>query len=185
METDVQWGGNIDESDPRPCVASQVANNGDFGFYVCQLDPPGSNKVRYNLRDGVPTARTRDAFAFLCTVFNGIDLTPDRLYGYNWSDNCGDGSCTIQINNWFSEEATGAGLGFIRLRGFAQANAMEQIGEDSFTDANPFVDPLMLDVYEINIIFYAEGSNKKIAECLYNSFAPGHVTFRTDPLSTP
>jgi len=188
VETDVQWGSNIDESDPRPCVASQVANNGDSGFYVCQLDPPGSNEVRYNLEDGVPTARTRDAFGFLCTVFNGIDLTLDRVYGYRWSENCGDGTCTIVINNWFSNEnaqVTGATKGeadFIRLRAFAEARG-------PFMDANPFVNPLMLEVDEINITFYAAGSNKKIAVCAYrpdlHNLTVGNVTFESVPDPMP
>ena len=170
VETDVQWGGDITESKTRPCVAAQVLTNGDYGEYLCQLDPPGSNEIRYNLGVGVQTARKGDAS--LCNVFNPINLTPDRFYEYNWSDNCGDGTCTIEINNWFSEEETGAG--FIRLRAFAEATG-------PFMDANPFVDSLMLDVDEINIIFYAAGSNKKIAECQY-LFDPSEseVTFQTD-----
>ena len=79
----------------------------------------------------------------------------------------------IEIDNWFSEEATGAG--FIRLR--AHANA-----EEPFEGAtNPFAEQQIFDVYEINVLFYAEGSNKRIAECQY-SFDPGEVTFHSNPM---
>ncbi len=48
-----------------------------------------------------------------------------------------------------------------------------------FPDANPFVDSLILDVEEINITFYAAGSNKRIAECQY-VLEQGDVTFHSN-----
>ncbi len=174
VPTVARWGGDITRDSDRLCFASQVVTNGDGGFYTCTA---GSPEVNYALGDGVFTARK--GVPSLCERFeDGIDLTPDRLYGYNWADNCEeDGRCTIRISNWFSEEATGEG--FIRLVAIAVADAIEQTGNNSFKDANPFVDSLNLNVDEINITFYAAGSNKRIAECLYE---PDNVTFHSDPM---
>jgi len=141
----------------------------------------GSPTVTYALGvAGVQTLRNGDDT--LCDVFIDIDLTPDSLYGYNWSNNCSDdGRCTIVINNWFTgEQVTTATVSFIRLRAFAEALTDE---------TNPFADLLMLDVDEINLIFYAEGSNKKIAECAYrpdlHNLTVGNVTFESVPDPMP
>ncbi len=67
---EVHWGGDIIESrDPRrTCVAQQVHSLGDYGVYACELDPPGTNEVSYNLGVGVQTRRKGDAE--LCEVFD-------------------------------------------------------------------------------------------------------------------
>ncbi len=174
VTTMVQWGGIITGDKARPCMASQVQQNGDSGFYTCKAGTP---KVNYAL--GVAGDQTlRNGDKELCKVFINIDLTPDSRYGYNWSDNCSDdGTCTIVINNWFTgEQVTTAIVSFIRLRAFAQLDTVE---------TNPFVDSLTLKVDEINLIFYAEGSNKKIAECAYRpdlgNLTKGDVTFQSVP----
>ncbi len=90
VPTLAHWGGFITENDQRLCVAQQVAQNGDYGLYTCQVGAP---KVRYELGVGKFTARKGDPE--LCKVFSKVDLTPDRLYNYGWIDNCGGGACTI------------------------------------------------------------------------------------------
>ena len=187
VTTDVQWGGNIREPEKpgfRPCVARQVKTTGDYGAYGCQLDLLDTNsEVFYNLGVGVQTARKGDGM--LCDVFNGISLTPDWRYDYNWTDNCSDGKCTIKISNWFQNDngqvsdATLEKADFIRLSASAEARASEQTGTDSFTDANPFVDSLNLNVDEINIAFFGAGSSHKtIAVCHYE---PDNVTYHSNP----
>ena len=103
VTTEAQWTGGIAELAARPCVAAQVKPNGDYGTYVCEQQPPvPANQVTYNLGVGVQTARKGDAD--LCNLFDGINLTPNEKYLYNWVDNCGDGFCSILIITWFDGE---------------------------------------------------------------------------------
>ncbi len=176
VTTEAQWGGNITESAPRPCVATEVKPNGDYGTYVCEQQPPvPANQVTYNLGVGVQTARKGDAD--LCNLFDGINLTPNEKYLYNWVDNCGDGSCSILIITWFDGEevitATGEKADRIKLVAFGEAMG-------PFSDPNPFVDSLALDVDEITTLFLANGSGKTLAVCEYSP-APNVVIFQSDP----
>ncbi len=180
VTTEAQWGGGIDGgiTEPRPCVATEVKPNGDYGVYVCQQDLPNSGKrVHYELGVGVQTARKGDAD--LCDQFISIDLTPNEKYQYRWVDNCGDGSCTITIINWFDGEeviaATGEKADRIKLVAFGEAMG-------PFSDPNPFVDSLALDVDEITTLFLANGSGKTLAVCEYSP-APNVVIFQSDPTS--
>ena len=180
VPTEVQWGGGIfGATEPRPCVAQMVHAKGNNGSYACQLDPPSpANQVTYNLGVGAQTARNGDAD--LCDVFNGVDLTPNSRYTYTWFDNCGDGSCTMNILNWFLGEeviaATGGKADFARLVAWAEATG-------PFSDPNPFVDDQTLEVDEITIEFTANGSHKKIALCEYSpdlgNLIVGDVTFHS------
>ena len=177
-----------------------MAKSGDFGGYSCQEDLPDTGKqVLYELGVGVQTARKGDGS--LCHLFtkesahpgppaakhDGVALTPNSQtkfasYVYNWTDNCGDGSCTIQISNWFKSQetidATEGKAELIILRARAEATG-------PFLDPNPFVDDLMLDVDEIVISFAASGSNKNIAVCEYSpdlgNLMVGDVTFDSAP----
>ncbi len=180
VPTVAQWGGDIDgrATEPRPCVVTSVKTNGNNGEYTCELHPPSfGDRVTYNLGDGVPTARSVDPS--LCEVFDGVDLTPNRTYRYGWFDNCGDGACTIRILNWFLGEeviaATGEKADFIRL--VAIAEAVDGL-TGAIDDPNPFTNSHTLLIDEITISFFANGSNKKLAECQYDNV---DVTFQSDP----
>jgi len=174
VATVAQWdGGDINGDSARLCVASQVQQNGDSGFYDCEVGP----SVTYAL--GIYKDQTlRNGDASPCDVFrDGITLTPDYAYGYSWSDNCGDDLCTFHIRNWFSndykDQVTNlTGGSFIRLRGTGVATG-------PFTNTNPFVDSLTLNVDEITVTFFAAGSNKRLAKCQY-LFEEDEVTFQTD-----
>ncbi len=179
VPTEVQWGGDIDGiTEPRPCVLEHVHPSGNNGNYACQLVPPGP--VAYNLGVGTQTARNGDPS--LCLVFDGVDLTPNSRYTYFWFDNCGDGSCTMNILNWFGGDqvivATEGKADFIKLVAWTEATG-------PFSDLNPFFDSQMLDIDEISINFTAVGSNKKIAVCEYSpdlgNLIVGDVTFQSDP----
>lgn len=189
VTTEAQWGGNIDggDSEPRPCVATEVKPNGDHGVYVCQPDLPNDGKqVTYNLGVGVQTARKGDEL--LCDVFNDIDLTPNEKYQYRWVDNCGDGSCTILIITWFDGEevitATGEKADRIKLQAFGEA-------ADGITgvidDPNPFTNSHTLLIDEITTLFLANGSGKTLAVCEYSldlgNLGVGDVIFQSDPTS--
>ena len=181
VRTDVQWGGDIGESRTRLCFAQHVKPNGDNGEYACELQQPAvEHQVHYMLGDGVASARSVDPS--LCFQFENIHLTPNRLYKYAWADNCGDdGFCSIQIFNWFEgdevTDATDEDADFIRLVASVEAEDMPDL-------LNPFDEPLTLEVDEITVTFFANGSNKKLAVCQYDSF-PDVVTFQSDPHVPP
>ncbi len=188
--TEVQWGGDIDGiTEPRPCVLEHVHPNGNNGNYTCQLVPPGP--VAYNLGVGTQTARNGDPL--LCDVFANINLTPNSRYTYFWFDNCGDGSCTMNILNWFGGDqvldATGGKADFIKLVAWTEAmDGDTGVGGATgvIDDPNPFANSHTLLIDEITISFSAEGSHKNIAVCEYSpdlfNLIVGDVTFRSDPM---
>ena len=184
VRTDVHWGGDIVEPETRLCFAQHVKPNGDNGEYACELQQPAMvNQVHYMLGEGVATARSVDPS--LCFLFENIDLTPNRLYKYAWADNCGDdGFCSIQIFNWFQDNevivATEGDADFIRLVASVEADGMPLGLLNPFV----FVDGLTLEVDEITVTFFANGSNKKLAVCQYESFLDV-VTFQSDPHVPP
>jgi len=129
----------------------------------------------------VQTARKGDAN--LCEVFNVngfVTLTPDSSYQFYWFGPCSD-TCDIEIYNWFGGEQvsllTTDQADFIRVTAWAVAH-------EPFENSNPFVEPQELNIDKIQISFYANGSNKKLATCEYSQDEDnlGTVTFNTSVL---
>ena len=184
VRTFVQWETGIVESGPRDCFAQLVQTNFSNGEYACELKQPAgaANQVVYDIGDDFPRYTGRkNGDPTLCSVFVGpVFLTPNRLYDYGWgldgSGGCADDDgCTIQIDNWFQGVEviilTGERADFIRLRAWGDVGPT--------LGPNPFDQDLPVVVDEIHITFFANGSNKKIAECTYDH--PDNVTFFSEP----
>ena len=157
-----------------------MSPNGANGDYDCELNP--LRPLTFNLGVGDQTLLGGDAR--FCGVYvnnvllpgvfdNDFALAPNFKHLYGWNGKCFESVCTIRISNWFHdvEEVDGTqGAHIIVLRAFAS------LGPSA--DKNPFVEPRMLDIVEINISF---GSvSQDLAVCEYSlardNLAEGAVT---------
>jgi len=167
-----------DEWDPpRLCTPENFTPSGDSGHYHCQHVPGVYDGYTAFDFSGVAWVQTQNrGDERLCAAMDGISMQADSQYGFGWDTNCKDaGGCTVLINNWFYgsdvADAVAAKLGpdaprvdLVVVRGYADIPQL-----DAAADSNPFVDPQDLLVVTVTVTFSAEGKNKKLATCEYDT----------------
>lgn len=173
VSNQAKWAGLFEEEWRAPCTTSGGSPTGGHGAYGCPV-ADGLYPVKYNLSDGVPSKK-KDIPDY-CDAFVGYKY-PDYRYVYAWEGPCVGATCDVFVYNTFygleNHSIDGVGLVHMVASGFIKG---------PFDNPNPFGAERVIMIEEIDITFYGQGNDRKLATCNFSGWTTNPPVLYTEPL---